>query len=91
MLFQLLHCGQREPDLGEIGQYFAGIFSIQPGPLLLDEAMKKCNARKIWQKPHRLSRCFMKKSQERIMVMVEEMDLSNRAFFNGHFFHIRLK
>ena len=34
-------CGQREPDLGEIGQYFAGIFSIQPGPLLLDEAMKK--------------------------------------------------
>lgn len=34
-------CGQKESDLKEIGRYFAGIFSIQPGPLLLEQAMKK--------------------------------------------------
>ncbi|WP_291291777.1 glycerate kinase [Enterococcus sp.] len=34
-------CGQRESNLGGILPYFAGIFSIQSGPILLKKAMKK--------------------------------------------------
>jgi glycerate kinase len=68
-------CGQREPNLGELSEYFAGIFSIQPGPILLAEAMEKSVAlRHITETSQAIASFYTKVLQKIELVQKEKAE-----------------